>query len=133
MLENQIQTLVYADNQCSVHFDYSYNSDTKYSTIKVFTFNPKHGTTFLLHSASISGELDVSKVGLLKDVLAFLKNSIQPKQNLNYTIKWRKLDETCTHISYFCGKTVVEIVDKFFVDKNHFDYIIENMVLNPPN
>lgn len=135
-LENQIQNLVFNDNKCSVHFDYTYSDKLKHLTLSVHTFNPVHKTTFLLYSTSIytdgkKDQLDKFKVKLLEEVSNYLKANIEPKQNMSYTVHWRK--NSSEHTSYFSGKTFPEIVDKFFIGKNHHDYVIIKMVLNPQN
>lgn len=141
-LEHLVYELVRNDNGCSVHFNYfdlsnDDNSDSdsdpdndKINTINLVasTFNPIHNTSFLLWNGN-----GIDKEDVLEQLLHYLKTQIQPKHILHYKIKWKKTEYELTeyHESYFVGKTALEVLRKFFHDKNTHDYVIYEMTLQP--
>lgn len=138
-LEHTLNTLIFSDNKCSVHFDYSKNKDgTKYK-LKIYTFNPTHNTFFLFYKTSTNIVQESSmiqkdnhyKTILLNSAIDYLKQNTVPKTQLNYTIIWSHNEINKKNVSYFVGATIKDIVDKFFVGKNHHDYVIYEIKLNP--
>ncbi len=131
-LEHQINELVRSDNGCTVHFDYKNEVPEKDQDIYkgvglvASTYNPNHDSSFMLWTGS-----GTSKIDALEQLLIYLKKEIPPKTYLNYKIVWRKHGSNDDHESYFVGKTALEVVQKFFHDKNNHDYVIFSMALTP--
>lgn len=121
-LEHQINNIVQKDNGCTVHYDYK-ELDEGFK-LSSSTYNPSHNTTFLLWEG-----IGSTKVGVLEKLFDYVKKEIPPANSLTYKITWNKKGESFE--SYFNGKTVTEIVNKFFHDKNPHDFIIYEMRLMP--
>ena len=123
-LENQIHKFIQEDNPSgnTVHFDYD---EDIYHMIKltVFTYNPIHRTTFVFLQGC-----GKTKESALKDAL--LRLSAFRKAENSYTVEWCETGKE-THISYFKGRDILEVLDKFFYKKNKTEYQIFLIKLNP--
>ena len=122
-LEYKINEIVQKDNGCTVHFDYK-EITNGYKLISS-TYNPHHDTSFLLWEDTAD-----TKIHVLENLINYIKNEIPPSNTLTYKIKWTN-NKGKSFESYFNGKTVNEIVNKFFHDKNPHDYVMYEMTLMP--
>ena len=113
--ELAIRKLIQNDNNCSAHFEYEYDGHARgdmFYRLDLITLNPNHNTHFLLHS--VYGDDD--KLALMTQMYNYvykLKNSMKTKEktNLNYTVEW--YDGKKSIKSYFCGKSIEDVIRKF--------------------
>ena len=143
-LENDIHNIIYNDNKSTTHYDYHFNNNKTKYYLKIYTYNPRHNTTFLFlteetdiddnilsSTDNLDNNLGDIKIKLLKTALWHVKRIKPPKYNLNYTIQWKKKHEDEYFVSHFSGNTIKQIIDKFYDGKNYHDYIIYSAKLNP--
>jgi hypothetical protein len=103
-------------------FHYS-NEDGK-TTLQLATMNPRHQQTFLFHTTQGFGEIDA---------LNKMQEYVQENKNTRstYTIQWAMEGINDLHTSYFTGKNIYEVLDKFYYGKAITSTIIFNISLNP--
>jgi nanoRNase/pAp phosphatase (c-di-AMP/oligoRNAs hydrolase) len=103
-------------------FHYS-NEDGK-TTLQLATMNPRHQQTFLFHTTQGFGEMDA---------LNKMQEYVQENKNTRstYTIQWAMEGINDLHTSYFTGKNIYEVLDKFYYGKAITSTIIFNISLNP--
>lgn len=104
-------------------FNYN-NSDEGRTTLELTTLNPRHHQTFLFHTTSGFGEMDA--LNKMVDYVSENKNT-----KSTYTIQWAMADTNELHTSYFTGKNIYEVLDKFYYGKAITGTIIFNLSLNP--
>ncbi len=123
-MENEILKFIELNNsnKCSVEFVYS-PSEHLGIDLYIITHNPVHKNPFLFSKSWGVTEEDALK----KACLMINKNK---KTENSYTVTWEKIGGT-TQNSYFSGKNMHEVLDKFFFQKNQEEYIIFNIKLNP--
>lgn len=103
-------------------FHYS-NEDGK-TTLQLATMNPRHQQTFLFHTTQGFGEMDA---------LNKMQEYVQENKNTRstYTIQWAMEGINDLHTSYFTGKNIYQVLDKFYFGKAITSTIIFNISLNP--
>lgn len=99
------------------------NSDGK-TTLELATSNPRHQQTFLYHTCTGFGEMDA-----LNKMEEYVKENKNTKST--YTIQWSMTEKNELHTSYFAGKTIYDVLDKFYYGKAITGTIIFNITLNP--
>lgn len=139
-LEHCIQTLIFSDNKCTVHFEYYENKQKDKFGLEILTFNPIHNTFFLFHKVEVNiiNELTdtaeglcLCKIKLLELSIDHIKSIKEPNNILHYTVIWCNINDNKRITSYFMGRTITDIIEKFFIGKNHHDYLIYEIKLNP--
>ena len=130
--EYVIQNLIKTDNNCSAHFEYSRHPGRGIELV-VNTYNPKHKTSFFLHS--LYGESKVDALEKMYEYIFYLKESLKKEdsQYFNYTVEWYNPKLNRKEKSTFCGKNIQEIVNKFFYGKHRKEdkITIYSIILNP--
>jgi hypothetical protein len=121
-LENKISRIIEEDNNCSSHFEY--NSVEDKTEVTLITYNPIHHEQFVLKK-----EIAANPEQGLQKMLEYLEH-IRQNQN-TYTLIWLKRGENKTRTSYFSGKDMKEVLEKFYHNKDRENYIIYEMKLNP--
>ena len=100
------------------------------SGTNILTFNPIHGTKFLMYKDEdrinryIMVE-DIVKIKMLGKGLEYVRS----KENnyLNYMIEWNYKTGDKTKISYFRGKSMEDIMEKFYYGKSMNSIVIYKM------
>jgi len=123
ILEGEIANFVGTSNGCSVHFEHTADGPGIVHQAIAYTFNPTSKETFLLKSV-IGG----SKHEALEQILEYVKT--QKGQN-SFTVIWMKVGDSQSHTSYFYCHDILDVVHKFFHNKNSKDYVIYEIKLNP--
>lgn len=119
-LENKIKS--YFDN-CDVYFEYGVDK------LDVFTISKSHGETFLFDSVSCINSN--KKYGLIQ-ILDRLVNN--PKIYLvHYEVEWldKKSETHITNKSWFYGRDLLDILNKFYVNKDRSSIVIFSIDLRP--
>ena len=128
--EFAISDLIKSDNNCSAHFEYCRLPGKGYELV-VVTYNPKHQTSFFLHSLHGDTKIDALEK-MLKHIME-LKESLK-KSNpsyYNYTVEWYNPKLKRRESSTFYGKRIQDIVNKFFYDKRtNTEIVIYSITLN---
>ena len=116
--EYKIQDLIKADNNCSAHFTYSRYPGKGYELV-VVTYNPKHKTSFFLHS--LDGNTKIEALEKMYAHIIELKNSLKKEKSeyYNYSVEWFNPKLKRRETSTFYGKKIQDIVNKFFYGKKH--------------
>jgi len=110
-------------NDVTLYFDYQESeSETELSII---TISKNHGERFLFHKI-----LSSNKLSCLSKMIDYIRSDYK-KNFLNYEIVWRKKGDSKDNISWFNGKSFLDIVDKFFFMKDPSDIIIYEVKLKP--
>jgi hypothetical protein len=104
-------------------FEYISEDEDK-TVLKLITVNPRHKQSFLFHQETGFGEMDV-----LHKMLDYVKTHKHSKDS--YTIQWSLKDGKELHTSYFRGKNIYEVLDKFYYGKDITSTIIFSISLNP--
>jgi hypothetical protein len=104
-------------------FEYMKEGDDK-TILRLITVNPRHKQSFLFHQETGFGEMDV-----LHKMLDYVKTHKHSKDS--YTIQWSLKDGKELHTSYFRGKNIYEVLDKFYYGKDITSTIIFSISLNP--
>lgn len=105
-----------------IQFNYSSKDGT--TTLQLATRNPRHLQTFLYHTTTGFGELDA-----LSKMEDYIKENKSGKNT--YTIQWALNGESQLHTSYFTGKTIYDVLDKFYYNKAVTGTTIFSISLNP--
>jgi hypothetical protein len=103
---------------------FNYTNENGKTTLQLATSNPRHQQTFLFHTTTGFGEMDA-----LNKMEEYVKENKNSKST--YTIQWAMSDKNELHTSYFTGKTIYEVLDKFYYGKAITGTIIFNLSLNP--
>ncbi len=104
-------------------FEYMKEGEDK-TILRLITVNPRHKQSFLFHQEIGFGEMDV-----LHKMLDYVKTHKHSKDS--YTIQWSLKDGKELHTSYFRGKNIYEVLDKFYYGKDITSTIIFSISLNP--
>jgi len=128
--EYTIQNLIKSDNNCSAHFTYNRYPGKGFELI-VMTYNPKHQTSFFLHS--LEAKTKVEALAKMYDHIFNLKESFKKDDSpyLNYIVEWYndKLGKRAT--SNFYGKKIQDVINKFYYGKHDKkDALIYSIKLN---
>lgn len=106
------------------YIQFQFAEENGKTLLKLITINPRHQQTFLLHTTEGFGQLDA-----IKAMLEYAKSLEQTKHT--FTVQWSRSNEDELHTSYFRGKTLYEVLDKFYYGKEISDTIIFSISLNP--
>ena len=117
-IESDIINRIYKDNGNTVHFDYHVDIDRNLIRLDLFTVNRKNGQVFLLHQTEGSTSL-----GALTLMFNYIVD--RNKDKAPYTVTWEKKGEGEEHISYFWENSEMDVINKFFYDKDPDDYVIK--------
>lgn len=98
------------------------------TTLELATSNPRHQQTFLFHTTTGFGEMDA--LNKMEEYVKENNPGSGPGQH-TYTIQWSVADQNDLHTSYFAGKNMYEVLDKFYYGKAITGTIIFNISLNP--
>ena len=110
-------------DEVTLYFDYQEtDSETELSLI---TISKNHGERFLFHKTS-----SISKLYCLSKMIDYIKSDYK-KNFQNYEIVWRKKGDSKDNISWFNGKSFLDIVDKFYFMKDPADIIIYDVKMKP--
>lgn len=104
-------------------FEYANGEDGK-TSLHLITYNPRHKQSFLFNTTQGFGELDA-----VQKMLGYVKD--QKLGSNNYTIQWALHGEHELHTSYFRGKNMYEVLDKFYYNKDIAGTVIFSISLNP--
>ncbi len=106
----------------NILFNYSNGAET--TSLDLVTVNPIHEQAFLLHKAK-----GLDKLEALKKMRDYIVEHY--KEENSYTLQWLKVGETELHTSYFRGRNVYDILDKFYYGREVNSYKIFSITLNP--
>jgi len=131
-MEREISELIERDNRCNVEFEWSYNNDLNdcIVSLHILTFNPIHGTKFLMYKDQrrvnryIMVE-DMVKKEILEKGLEYLRS--RDTDCLNYMVEWNYKNGEKTKISYFRGKSLEDIMEKFYYGKSMHSIVVYKM------
>ena len=131
-MESKISELIEQDNRCNVEFEWSYNNNLNdcIVSLHILTFNPIHGTKFLMYKDQrrinryIMVE-DMIKIEMLGRGLEYIRS--KQNDNLNYMVEWNYKTGNKTKISYFRGKSMEDIMEKFYYGKSMNSVVIYKM------
>lgn len=110
-------------NDVTLYFDYQ-ESDSE-TELSIITISKNHGERFLFHKIKSN-----SKISCLSKMVDYIKSDYK-KNFQNYEIVWRKKGDTKDNISWFNGKSFLDIVDKFYFMKDPADIIIYDVKMKP--
>lgn len=121
-LQHQIGELLHQDNGVSCHFDYHVNLLSDYETIKlnVLTYNKRHNEYMLLHTVKGTSSIDC-----LTKTVTFLNQKDHRSTTHSYSVKWQKVGDSTSYISYFMAVDEEEATNKFLHEKNPKEYTFE--------
>lgn len=103
---------------------FNYNTVDGKTMLQLATMNPRHSQIFLFHTTTGFGEMDA--LNKMQEYVQENKNS-----KSTYTIQWAIADTNDLQTSYFTGKNLYEVLDKFYYGKAVTGTIIFNITLNP--
>ena len=131
-MESKISELIEQDNRCNVEFEWSYNNDLNdcIVSLHILTFNPIHGTKFLMYKDQrpinrYTMVEDIVKKEILGKGLEYLRS--RESDYLNYMVEWNYKNGDKTKISYFRGKSLEDIMEKFYYGKSMNSIVIYKM------
>lgn len=120
-LENQIRSQLGLDAD---HVIFSYKLVEGITQLDVLTYNPRHQQSFLLHTTRA-----INKPEALEKMLNYLETHLQRESS--YTIQWMKVGDNTLHTSYFRARTIYDVLDKFYYDRDMNSYKVYSISLNP--
>jgi hypothetical protein len=118
-LEEKIRTLL---SESIVYFDYKEMSDMQVELLLV-TISKSHGQKFLFHKC-----LALSKFRCLLRMVEYIESDYK-KNLLHYSIEWSHRGKTS--ISWFNGRSYLDIMDKFYYAKDPGEIVIFRTELKP--
>lgn len=92
--------------------------------LNLITINPRHEQSFLFHSVK-----GLNKIEALEKMLEYVETHFGEENT--YTIQWIQVGEDDLHTSYFRGRNVYDILDKFYFERDLNGYRIFSITLNP--
>lgn len=110
-------------NDVVLYFDYQ--EDENDTELSLITISKNHGERFLFHKSK-----GKSKLHCLNSMIDYIKSDYKLNFN-NYEIIWVKKGEMKSNISWFHGKSFLDVVDKFFYLKDPSDIVIYEVKLKP--
>lgn len=109
--------------EVNLYFDYQ---ETDLETeLYLVTISKTHGERFLFHKIK-----SLNKLSCLNLMIEYIKSDYK-KNYQNYEIVWRKKEDTKDTVSWFCGKSFLDVMEKFFHLKDSQDIIIFEVKLKP--
>lgn len=119
-LENQIRNEL---NETTLYFDYT---ETEVITeLSLITISKSHGERFLFHKVKNS-----TKHHCLTNMLEYIRSDYK-KNFQTYEIIWKRKTGTEDIKSWFCGKSFIDIIDKFYHLKETNEVIVYSVTLKP--
>lgn len=106
------------------HLRFEYEGNEQEGSLKLVTINPRHKQSFLFHELQGFGVLDATH-----KMADYVRTNRQTKNS--YTIQWALREDSELHTSYFRGKHMYEVLDKFYYGKDITSTIIFSISLNP--
>ena len=94
------------------------------ATLNLITVNSKHNQSFLFHTTR-----GLNKVGALSEMLKY-SLSYREKEN-SYSIQWAIRGTSRLETSYFRGKDIYQVLDKFYFGRDRTTIQIYSVSLNP--
>ena len=141
--EHKFKSLFEQDNKdgSTVHFEYI-EQDTypvrthamgldaikvKKTTVRITTFNPKKGASFLL--MEVGGKTAEEAIeNAYQELLSMYKQDSYQ----SYSLEWGKKEESGkTHVSYFYAKNEFEVLRKFYAEMPPDSTIFYSLKVNP--
>jgi hypothetical protein len=120
-IQHEIDSLLNKKNGVTCHF-----IDDGYE-LKLVTYNPTHGETFLLHGEPTKDSIssDIVNVKVYEKMLTYVKTLFNetlqsPDHKINnksYTVIWNKSDGV-ENKSYFYAKDMWDVLSKFYYGKH---------------
>lgn len=120
-IEEQIAELLQMPME---QLEFDYYRDGEKTVLNLVTISSRHNQKFLFHRTTGFGEIDVAH-----KMLDYVKNHRRIKNS--YTIQWCVAGEKELHTSYFRGKDIYDVLDKFYFGKDINSTIIFHISLNP--
>lgn len=107
------------------HVYFEFDKINEYQVgLSVITISKNHNERFLFHKTT-----SISKIGCLKDMLTYIVSDF--KKNLeHYEIIWCKKGEDRKK-SWFYGKSFLDVIDKFYYQKDPSEILIYSIQMNP--
>ncbi len=138
-LEDEISRAIMAENGCTAHFEYksemdidelpriinvmTYIIDELPRIINVMTYNPKTRETFLLKEVTSNSDEE----GLMK-ISEYVKNHKLITILILLSGQKSEVSQSCSHFYY---QDALEVLEKFFFNKQREDYVIYSLSMNP--
>lgn len=120
--EERVRSLIKKDNGTELFIQ---SSETKFTAL---TYNPTHKETFKLYEEERSSAQSLEQ--FLDNLYEYLTQTLKSQNRLNYTVTWYK--KGCAKFSsYFAVSDLEDLSEKFYINKNKHDYIIEKIELSP--
>lgn len=109
--------------EVNLYFDYQETDlDTE---LHLVTISKTHGERFLFHKIK-----SLTKLHCLNLMIEYIRSDYK-KNYQNYEIIWRKKEDNKDSISWFCGRSFLDVIEKFFHLKDSQDIIIFEVKLKP--
>lgn len=109
--------------EVNLYFDYQETDlDTE---LYLVTISKTHGERFLFHKIK-----SLTKLSCLNLMIEYIRSDYK-KNYQNYEIVWRKKEDSKDTISWFCGRSFLDVIEKFFHLKDSQDIIIFEVKLRP--
>lgn len=104
--------------------EFDYNQEGKLVKLDLITKNPRHNQSFLFQTVR-----GIDQTDALDKMLDYVKEH----KNITYvyTIQWTARDDEHSHISYFRGTNMYDVLDKFYYGRDMNQITIFSIVLNP--
>jgi len=119
-LENQIRHEL---NETTLYFDYTETEEL--TELSLITISKSHGERFLFHKVKNS-----NKHNCLTTMLEYIRSDYK-KNFQTYEIIWKRKSGTEDIKSWFCGKSFIDIIDKFYHLKETNEIIVYSVTLKP--
>jgi hypothetical protein len=103
---------------------FSFKQKDAVTRLDLITISPIHDQSFLFHTTKATDKKDA-----LQKMLEYIKQSFSKEDT--YTIQWKKIGDQSLHTSYFRGKLISEILEKFYYERDENSYKIYSVILNP--
>lgn len=109
--------------EVNLYFDYQETDlDTE---LYLVTISKTHGERFLFHKIK-----SLTKLSCLNLMIEYIRSDYK-KNYQNYEIVWRKKEDKKDTVSWFCGRSFLDVMEKFFHLKDSQDIIIFEVKLKP--
>lgn len=127
-LEQRIQAQIYNDNRATCHFDYQ-SVDNQQIVLILITSNPTHNELFTLYTT----DPHCNEIQCLDEVLVYLDKIRNKDHGLyNYQVQWYKTEEyDKKYTSFFTGKNIMEILNRFFENKDPDEFVVISIQMRP--
>lgn len=117
--EEKVRSLIKNDNGTELFIQ---TTENKFIAL---TYNPTHKETFKLYEEDNTITMEV----FLDNLYDYLTRILKSPNILNYTVVWhKKYGDTFT--SYFSVSDMSDLCEKFYVNKNKHDYIINKIEIS---